>query len=86
MFLSQWLAVDHMTPDSNSRCTVYLNISFTNSIYSLSAVDMGATVLTALHPLTYRIDPLSLNSLYVYAIAINNEFDKLYGFFIIIGL
>lgn len=75
-----------MIPDSNSRCTVYLNISFTDSIYSFSAVDMGSKVLTALYPLTYRIEPMSLNSLYVYAIDINGGFNKLYGFFIIIGL
>ncbi|MDY5646872.1 MAG: hypothetical protein SPF22_07720 [Candidatus Onthovivens sp.] len=84
--LCQWLVIYGSIPlDNNSRTTVYLNISFTNSIYSLSAVDIGSTVLDGIDPLTYRIDPLSSNSLYVYATNIHNVIGQLYGYFIVIG-
>lgn len=73
-------------PDSNSRTTVSLNISFTSSIYSFSAVDVGAINLSANHPLTYRISPISLDSLYIFAVGINGAFAKLYGQFIVIGV
>lgn len=72
--------------DSNKRFTLYTPISFSNGVFSISAVDNGADVLSVIEPVVYRVSPIGLNSLYVLGTSCQNlGTSDGWGYFIIIG-